>query len=805
MADERESIAGAAAPEIPAAAGPHGCLTALAVLIAAAVVCMGGWLWLATLLSEFSVPLFGSLLAADLARPLIYGLALLILFGPAALLLRRAGYELWRGAALALAAAGGHALLGGLLLALDRELLWPGLPDALPPLALLGYTAALIASGRRRLIGRPVGIGPGLAAGFVLSSIWAAVGALGTPREIMQALLDALSTSLAAATLLALVFFYDPQAPGRRPIASALLSGAFFAALTPGLLAVRGWWLQGVYVSLALLPAGLIAGGLLAPAADSPEPRRTWWSVWAFLLAAFLLPLAFTSGLEGDWMEDQMLLAWGRALLPQIGIGLLLGAALLALRRPMGWLARRRAASAAPAAGSLALVLGIWQMLGQPGPQPDSFFVVMADQADTAFARDIAGQDARRAAVYATLVEHANASQADLRAFLEARGARYTPYYLVNGIEVEGGPLLRYAVARQPGVDRILESPQARPLPDDATGITLPDDGSYSPGTPAAGVDAIDAERVWKELGVTGEGIVIGSADSGVDWTHPALRQQYLGSDESHEYTWLDPWYGAPEPEDAGGHGTHTTGTILGSGGIGVAPGARWIACRNLARNLGNPGYYLDCMQFLFAPYPPDGDPLADGDPARGADLTNNSWGCPPEEGCDAMILTIAVQHLRDAGQMFIVSAGNEGPACSTIWAPANADAATTVGAVDPATGLVTDFSSRGPILADGSGRIKPDVVAPGNQIPSSVPGGGYASLPGTSIASPHVAGLVALLWSADPSLVGDIDATEQIIVDTARYVPAPDLCGAGTAEQNNVYGYGIVDAYAAVSAALNR
>jgi subtilisin family serine protease len=185
--------------------------------------------------------------------------------------------------------------------------------------------------------------------------------------------------------------------------------------------------------------------------------------------------------------------------------------------------------------------------------------------------------------------------------------------------------------------------------------------------------------------------------------------------------------------------------------------------------------------------------------------VTNNSWGCPPEEGCDAVTLSIGVQHLVDAGQMMVVSAGNDGPKCDSIWAPANAEAAFSVGAIDPHTGAIVDFSSRGPITGDGSGRIKPDVVAPGEDILSSVPGGGYLPLAGTSMAGPHVAGLVALLWSANPALIGQIDQTKKIIEETAqRHYSAPDLCGGGTTDHNNVYGYGSVDALKAVQAALD-
>jgi subtilisin family serine protease len=157
---------------------------------------------------------------------------------------------------------------------------------------------------------------------------------------------------------------------------------------------------------------------------------------------------------------------------------------------------------------------------------------------------------------------------------------------------------------------------------------------------------------------------------------------------------------------------------------------------------------------------------------------------------------------LRDAGQMMVVSAGNSGPACNTVDSPALADSVLSVGAYQQG-GQATSFSSRGPVRVDGSGRIKPDISAPGLGILSSVPDGGYGTSAGTSMAGPHVTGLVALLWSANPDLIGNIDATEQIIFATADEQAASDQCGPGSADPNDVYGYGLLDADQAVEQAL--
>jgi len=247
-------------------------------------------------------------------------------------------------------------------------------------------------------------------------------------------------------------------------------------------------------------------------------------------------------------------------------------------------------------------------------------------------------------------------------------------------------------------------------------------------------------------------------------------------------------------------------GTIVGQNGIGIAPGATWFACSNLDRNLANPALYLDCMQFMLAPFPQDGDPLRDGDPTLAADVLNNSWGCPELEGCDPNALLAAANHLRDAGIFVVVSTGNDGPSCSTVNAPLSLyDSVFSVGAIDR-SGDMAIFSSRGPVIADGSGRMKPDIAAPGVDILSALPGGTYGSNSGTSMAGPHVAGAVALLWSADPSLIGDIDRTEQLLIDAADPYTGSTNIGCFTGNvPNAAYGYGILDAYEAVKIALEQ
>jgi subtilisin family serine protease len=247
---------------------------------------------------------------------------------------------------------------------------------------------------------------------------------------------------------------------------------------------------------------------------------------------------------------------------------------------------------------------------------------------------------------------------------------------------------------------------------------------------------------------------------------------------------------------------------VLGEN-VGVAPDAEWYGCVNLARNLANPARYLDCMQFMLAPFPLAGDPFVDGDPTLGAHVINNSWGCPDIEGCDPTSLLSGVRALHAAGVFVVASAGNEGSKCGSVSSPiALYDEAFSVGAVD-SSGRIAFFSSRGPVTVDGSNRTKPDLVAPGVDILSAYPQNTYYVAAGTSMAGPHVVGVVALMWSANPDLIGDIDRTEQILIDTAQPYDydrhGTPGCGSASTHPDNAVGYGRVDAYAAVQRAIEK
>jgi subtilisin family serine protease len=262
-------------------------------------------------------------------------------------------------------------------------------------------------------------------------------------------------------------------------------------------------------------------------------------------------------------------------------------------------------------------------------------------------------------------------------------------------------------------------------------------------------------------------------------------------------------------------HGTHTLGTMVGNdllGGmhIGVAPDAKWIAVRNMERGYGSVATYLEGFEWFLAPTDLQGQ---NPDPTRAPDVINNSWACIELEGChpdNFVVLETAINNLRAAGIVVVASAGNSGSmGCATISTPAAIfDGSFSVGSVDENDSL-SSFSSRGPVTIDNSYRNKPNVTAPGRGVLSSIKGGKYGTLSGTSMAGPHVAGLVALILSANPALAGQVEAIEDIIERSA--VPKFELDSCSSVIENGeqsypnaLHGFGRIDAVQAVAEALD-
>jgi subtilisin family serine protease len=431
-----------------------------------------------------------------------------------------------------------------------------------------------------------------------------------------------------------------------------------------------------------------------------------------------------------------------------------------------------------------------------------AFLVVMAEQADVSAAAQLAKKQAKGRYVFDVLTGFARRSQADIRAFLDSQNGQhvtYKSYYIANMLLVTGGQDLALRLAARPDVSQIVANPRVRvPLP------TQPDavHGPESRTTIEWNIAQVNADDVWA-LGYTGQGTVVANADTGVQWDHSALRNHYRGwngTSADHNFNWWDVIQGTAAPLDPHGHGSHTTGTMIGDDGagaqIGVAPGATWIACRNLdAGGFGSLAGFVECMEFLLAPWDLNHQ---NANPDLAPDTINNSWYCTPAEGCtDPNALLTPVANLRAAGILVAGTAGGGGPVCSTIADPPGIyDPTTTLGATTASDALAT-FSARGPVTRDGSGRIKPDLSAPGVSVRSSVPPNGYAIFSGASMATPHLAGAVALLWSARPWLRGNVDMAEYYLFQgTFRNLPAVSACG-GTPYNifpNNMYGWGRLD-----------
>jgi subtilisin family serine protease len=436
------------------------------------------------------------------------------------------------------------------------------------------------------------------------------------------------------------------------------------------------------------------------------------------------------------------------------------------------------------------------------------FFIWMEEKADLSPAYELETKEERGRFVYETLRATAERTQKALRAHLDRQGVDYRPFYVANKILVRGGQrALLMDVASRPEVARIsanhhyqLEEPVVAPQRPKQTAAAEPN------------IAFVNADQVWA-MGHTGQGTVLAGNDTGVDWDHPALIDQYRGWDgvaADHNYNWWDATGSYPDaPSDGDGHGTHTSGTIVGDDGrgnqIGMAPRARLIHCKNLDDSgSGSDAAATECFEWDLAPWDLDGrNPRPDLAP----DAVNISWGYGAG---GSSVFEDEIAALRAAGIIVVVSAGNAGPGCATLGSPGDDEQSLTTGSVGGTAGslpgTLSSFSSRGP-SALYPGAYIPDVVAPGESIRSSVPGGGYeGGWSGTSMAAPHVTGLIGLLWSANPSLRGMVNETVEIIQETA--VPLTGQAGSGCGGDyvtgpNHDWGHGTIDGLAAVEAAL--
>ncbi len=381
----------------------------------------------------------------------------------------------------------------------------------------------------------------------------------------------------------------------------------------------------------------------------------------------------------------------------------------------------------------------------------------------------------------------------------------YTPLWITNAI---GAAAKKQAIAELsslPQIETIIydaEIELIKPVDNPVTDFT------NDIQTVETGLSAIRADEVWA-MGITGEGVLVSHLDTGVDGHHAALRERWRGNDTRYdghpEWAWHDPLTNTGYPFDDGYHGTHTMGTICGRASstgdtIGVAIDAEWISAGVIDRGGNLPTRMLRYMQAFQWVADPDGNPETLWDvPA----VCSNSWGhslsgFPGDECNDYYWETL--DNLEAAGVCVVFAAGNEG--MQGLRIPANRATDDyrnfAVGAVDGSNPNfpIANFSARGPSICtpDGSPATKPEIVAPGVNVRSAYPGGTYSMLSGTSMACPHIAGVIALMKDANPDLTPE--EIKQVLMDTAV-----DLGDMG---EDNTYGWGIVDAYEAVNMAFS-
>jgi len=393
----------------------------------------------------------------------------------------------------------------------------------------------------------------------------------------------------------------------------------------------------------------------------------------------------------------------------------------------------------------------------------------------------------RGVAVVTALMEHAKHTQAKLVSYLESRKSadliRFQPFWIINTILVEASPDALLEIALQPDVAQL----------DQVESITLIKPVAIQPsfkkpGYSEPGLRAINAQKMW-QLGFTGEGVIVGIVDVGAEGLHPAISGNWHGKSVPASQAWYDPGSGTTFPTDTDGHGTHVTGIVAGldpvtHDTIGVAFGSEWISGRCQE---GGFTTWVTNLQWMLNP---DGNVSTTDDmPA----VINNSWGSYPGS-CNSIVLPV-IKNLEAAGVAVIFAAGNSGAEPYSLCEPALSNSTGlqvfSVGAVDGNKQAlpIAPFSSRGPtICIQGGDQIKPEVTAPGVMVRSSYLGGSYALLAGTSMATPHVSGAIALLKQAFPNKTGT--ELKQMLYETARDLGEPG--------EDNTYGKGIIDVYQA-------
>lgn len=386
--------------------------------------------------------------------------------------------------------------------------------------------------------------------------------------------------------------------------------------------------------------------------------------------------------------------------------------------------------------------------------------------------------------------EVAHASQRELLQSLSQKSKDATvcrTFWVINGISIKAKKRMIYELAQRPDIKEISFNPIYKietPIGSDKSAI--------SRGI-AWGVKAVCADKCWT-TGVTGEGVIVGIIDSGVDFDHPALKDKWSG----HWYVASDLPQNA-NPYDDEGHGTHCTGSILGGDGtgtfaedVGVAPGAKIAVAKALdEKNAGSDTRFIECLEFM-----------ANLKSTVDIKALSCSWG---RSGGGYTLWYDACKALWSLDVILIFANGNSGSrGLGSVATPADYPIVIGVGATD-INDKIAELSSRGPApekepytdksmwFRDDWNLLKPDISAPGIKVYSCKREGGYTELSGTSMAAPHVCGVIALMFQKNNDLTPEM--VYNLLIDNADQPPYPE------SYPNNYFGYGRINAFRVVNA----
>jgi subtilisin family serine protease len=429
--------------------------------------------------------------------------------------------------------------------------------------------------------------------------------------------------------------------------------------------------------------------------------------------------------------------------------------------------------------------------------KPDEFVTAVVRLTTTANLKTLRGD---KSAVFTELRSVARQSQNGLVGYLNSPAAKprvktIRQFWIDNLVLVQATPDVIREIAARPDVREVFEN---FTLTMDPRLKTSDREILQNPTPFWDSLRKIGAKQVWNTYGINGAGVVVGGLDTGVDITHPDISGK-MKTNNPADPTYPGGWaefdsngnlVAGSLPRDTDQHGTHTTGTVVGGSAsgyaIGVAPGATFMHGLVIPGGSGSFTQVIGGMEWIVDP---DNNP-ATNDGAQVVNMSLGATGLYPE-------MIVPTDNMVAANVFPSFSIGNSGPNASTTGSPGNVPSAFGVGATD-SLDVIASFSSRGPVTWNNPPYVgtymKPDISAPGVDIFSAIPGGGYAGdWSGTSMAAPHLTGTVALMRQANPSLT--VDAIKQLLIQTAVDLGAPGM--------DNNYGWGRVNAFAAVTAAL--